>query len=66
MRARVLIFRYLSKEVFVTLVSLTAILLLIFMSNQLVIYLNRAASGQIPGMLVMKLMMLELPNLLSL
>ena len=61
-----LIFRYLSKEVFVTLVSLTAILLLIFMSNQLVIYLNRAASGQIPGMLVMKLMMLELPNLLSL
>jgi len=62
----VLIFRYLSKEVFVTLVSLTAILLLIFMSNQLVIYLNRAASGKIPGMLIMKLMMLELPNLLSL
>ena len=61
-----LIFRYLSREVFVTLVSLTAILLLIFMSNQLVIYLNRAASGQIPGMLIMKLMMLELPNLLSL
>lgn len=61
-----LIFRYLSKEVFVTLVSLTAILLLIFMSNQLVIYLNRAASGQIPGMLIMRLMMLELPNLLSL
>lgn len=61
-----LIFRYLSKEVFVTLVSLTMILLLIFMSNQLVLYLNRAASGQIPGMLIMKLMMLELPNLLSL
>ncbi len=61
-----LIFRYLSKEVFITLVSLTMILLLIFMSNQLVLYLNRAASGQIPGMLIMKLMMLELPNLLSL
>lgn len=61
-----LIFRYLSKEVFVTLVSLTTILLLIFMSNQLVLYLNRAASGQIPGMLIMKLMMLEMPNLLSL
>lgn len=61
-----LIFRYLSKEVFVTLVSLTAILLLIFMSNQLILYLNRAASGQIPGMLIMKLMMLEMPNLLSL
>lgn len=61
-----LIFRYLSKEVFITLVSLTAILLLIFMSNQLVLYLNRAANGQIPGMFIMKLMMLELPNLLSL
>jgi len=62
----VLIFRYLVKEVAVTLVALTAILLLIFMSNQVVIYLNRAASGVIPGMLIMKLMALELPNLLSL
>lgn len=61
-----LIFRYLAKEVFITLVALTAILLLIFMSNQVVLYLNRAASGAIPGMLILKLMMLELPNLLSL
>ncbi len=61
-----LIFRYLAKEVFVTLVSLTTILILIFMSNQFVHYLNRAVSGQIPGMLVMKLMMLELPTLMGL
>lgn len=61
-----LIFRYLAKEVFVTLVSLTMILLLIFMSNQVVIYLNRAATGGIPGMFIMKLMLLELPNFLSL
>ena len=61
-----LIFRYLAKEVFVTLASLTTILLLIFMSNQFVRYLNRAASGQIPGMIIMKLMMLEMPNLMSL
>ncbi|MEI6204791.1 MAG: LPS export ABC transporter permease LptF, partial [Enhydrobacter sp.] len=61
-----LIFRYLAKEVCVTLVALTAILMLIFMSNQVVIYMNRAASGVIPGMLVMQLMLLELPNLLSL
>ena len=59
-----LIFRYLAKEVFITLASLTTILLLIFMSNQFVVYLNRAANGQIPGMLVLKLMMLELPTLL--
>lgn len=61
-----LIFRYLAKEVFITLVSLTTILLLIFMSNQFVRYLNRAASGQMPGMIIMKLMMIELPNLMGL
>lgn len=61
-----IIFRYLAKEVFTTLIALTAILMLIFLSNQLVQYLNRAASGSIPGMIIMKLMMLELPNLMSL
>ncbi|MCC5792476.1 MAG: LPS export ABC transporter permease LptF [Legionellaceae bacterium] len=61
-----LIFRYLAREIFITLASLTTILLLIFMSNQFVRYLNRAASGQIPGMVIAKLMMLEMPNLLGL
>lgn len=65
-RPRVLIFRYLAKEVFITLAALTAILLLIFMSNQLVQYLNRAVAGSIPAMIIMKLMMLELPNLIGL
>ncbi|MGL6029332.1 MAG: LptF/LptG family permease, partial [Legionella sp.] len=61
-----IIFRYLAKEVFVTLSALTAILMLIFMSNQFVQYLNRAASGSIPGIIIMKLMALELPNLMGL
>lgn len=61
-----IIFRYLVKEVFLTLVALTAILMLIFMSNQLVQYLNRAASGSIPGVIIMKLMALEVPNLMGL
>ncbi|CEG57946.1 LPS export ABC transporter permease LptF [Legionella fallonii] len=61
-----IIFRYLAKEVFITLTALTAVLMLIFLSNQFVQYLNRAASGNIPGMIIMKLMMLELPNLLGL
>ena len=61
-----LIFRYLAKEVFISLAAITTILVLIFMSNQFVIYLNRAANGQIPVMLVMKLMMLELPTLIGL
>lgn len=60
------IFRYLAKEVFITLIALTAILMLIFLSNQFVQYLNRAASGNIPGVIIMKLMMLELPNLMGL
>lgn len=61
-----ILFRYLAKEVGTTLIALTSILVLIFMSNQVVIYLNRAANGHIPGMLVFQLLMLELPNLLSL
>lgn len=61
----VLVFRYLAKEVFVTLLALTVILMFIIVSNQLVSYLNRAASGRIPGMLVLKLLLLEMPNLLT-
>ncbi len=61
-----IIFRYLAKEVFLTLIALTAILMLIFLSNQFVQYLNRAASGNIPGVIIMKLMMLEMPNLIGL
>lgn len=61
-----ILFRYLAKEVLVTLASLTSILLLIFMSNQFVHYLSRAANGRIPGVFIMKLMMLEMPNLMGL
>jgi lipopolysaccharide export system permease protein len=62
----VLIFRYLAKEVFTTLLALTSILLLIFMSNQFVLYLSRAANGQIPAMFILKLMALELPMFMGL
>lgn len=60
-----LVFRYLAKEVFITLLALTVILMFIIVSNQLVGYLNRAASGRIPGILVLKLLFLEMPNLLT-
>ncbi len=62
----VLIFRYLAKEVFTTLLALTSILLLIFMSNQFVRYLARAASGKIPAAFIFKLLALELPMLMGL
>ena len=61
-----LAFRYLAKEVFITLFALTIILMFILVSNQLVGYLNRAASGRIPGILVMQILCLEMPNLLTL
>ena len=61
-----IIFRYLAKEVWWTLLSLTAILMLIFLSNQFILYLNRAAAGSIPMMIIMKLMIIELPTLLCL
>ncbi len=55
--------RYLAKEIIVTLTALTTILLLIFLSNQFIQYLGRSAGGSLPGMVVFKLMMLEVPNL---
>lgn len=61
-----LIFRYLFKEVFLTLIALTGILMLVFMSNQFVRYLGRAVSGQFPVTVILKLMMLEIPNLAAL
>ena len=61
-----LIFRYLAKEVYITLASLTVILLLIFMSNEFVHYLNRAAAGELPLLFIMQLMILEIPNFMGL
>lgn len=58
--------RYLTREILVTLAALTSILMLIFLSNQFVHYLARSADGSFPGMVVLKLMMLEVPNLLGL
>ncbi len=64
--ADMVIFRYLAKEIFVSLLALTSIILLIFLSNQFVQYLGRAASGNLPVAVVFKLMALEIPNLLGL
>ncbi len=61
-----MIFRYISKEILTTLCALTTLLLLIFLSNQFVHYVGRAANGSFPGLVIVKLMMLEIPNLLGL
>lgn len=61
-----LIFRYLAREVYITLTALTGVLLLIFLSNQMVRYVGRAASGRIPTAFVLKLLALEIPMLAGL
>lgn len=57
-----LVLRYLAKEVFITFVALVGILMSIIMTNQLALYLNRASRGSIPGVLILKLMWVELPS----
>ena len=61
-----IIFRNLAKEITATLSAVTSVLLLIFLSNQFVRYLGMAASGRLPGAIVFRLMMIQIPHLLGL
>ncbi len=58
--------RYLRKEVFSSLLAVTFVLLLIFMSNQLVRYLSYAASGKLATNILLQLIGFEIPYLLAL
>lgn len=60
-----IIFRYISKELYTTLFGILMVLLIIFMSNQFVIYLHYAASGHITMSAVMQLMSMQVPYLLG-
>lgn len=61
-----IIFRYLTKEVLNALLAVTFVLLLIFLSKELVRYLGYAASGKIGANILMQIMGLEIPYLLAL
>ena len=61
-----IISRYLIKEVFNALFAVSFVMLLIFLSNQLIRYLKYAAKGKIAAGAVMQLMGLEIPYLLVL
>ena len=61
-----IVFRYLAKEVYASLSVVTMVLLLIFISQQFVRYLSRAAAGKIGGTMVLKIMSLQIPYLLGL
>lgn len=61
-----IISRYLMKEVFTTLLAVTFVLLLIFISQTLVRYLSYAASGKIAANILLQIIGYEIPNLLAL
>lgn len=61
-----IISRYLIKEVLNALFAVSFVMLLIFLSNQLIRYLKYAAKGQIAAEAVLQLMGLEIPYLLVL
>jgi lipopolysaccharide export system permease protein len=62
----VIVFRYLAKEVFVTMVAVTSAVLLIIMSARFVRYLGEAASGKIAGDVLFWIMFYRLPNFFEL
>jgi lipopolysaccharide export system permease protein len=60
------IFKYIAKEVFQIFGITSAILLLLVLSNQFARYLGLAASGKLLGFQLIHLIVLEIPQLLSL
>ncbi len=60
-----IIFRYLCKELYASLLAITLVLLIIFITNQFIHYLKDAASGQITMTAVMQIMSLQIPLLLG-
>lgn len=60
-----IIFRYITKEILVTLFVTTLLLLVLFITNQSVQFLQRAATGQIPATEILQLIALQIPLLLG-
>lgn len=60
-----IITKYLNKEVFITLLSVTFVLLFIFISQEFVKYLAQAAEGKLPISIVLKMMLFTIPYLLG-
>jgi lipopolysaccharide export system permease protein len=60
-----LIFRYLAKEIYLTMLAVTSILVLIFMAHQFVHYLSDAAGGRLTPQAVLQMMIIQVPLLLG-
>lgn len=59
-----IIFRYLNREISLTLAATTSVLLFIFLSNEFARLLSQAATGKFAQSLLLKLMAIEIPHLL--
>ena len=60
-----IIARYITKEILLAFVVITSVLMLIVLSNRFAIYLAKAATGELPIGLVLKIVGLYTPELLS-
>lgn len=60
-----IIFRYLTKEILRTLLAATLVLLVLFVTNQSLQFLQRAASGQLPPTELLRLISLQVPLFLG-
>ena len=61
-----IIFRYLAREVLITMTAVSASLLFIFMSGRFVKYLAEAAAGEISGDILFSIMLFRMPAFLEL
>jgi lipopolysaccharide export system permease protein len=61
----VILFRYLTKEVYTTVLATVLVLLLVFLCNQFIHFLGQAAAGKLPLKAVLQLMSLQVPLLLG-
>ena len=60
------VFRYLIREIVLTMLAVTAVLLLVIISSRIIRYMSAAASGELPLGLVGRLVMYQMPGFLEL
>ncbi|WP_255374947.1 MULTISPECIES: LPS export ABC transporter permease LptF [unclassified Oleiphilus] len=63
--SHLIIFRYLARQVFVSMLSVTFILLLVFMSGRFIRYLDKVASGRLSADVLFPVMAYRLPEFLQ-
>ena len=61
-----ILFRYISREILMTMLAVTFTLLVIVISSRLVAYLASAAAGDLPAGLVFSIILFRLPGFLEL